>query len=111
MKQAEAPRTNEDETVSGEIAVYEDPAGRDEPMGEQEHGSAAHAGHHETREGMLGRIFGHASAAASDAKKTISENFTTRDYEAHTALLNYKTASAEESETLTEKVRRVCGRR
>lgn len=127
MKQAEALKNDADEIVPGTTTVYEDPPGRaagsiDAPWGEDPHpdanhnGDAAWAAHQETRSGVLGRLFTNTAGAADNAKKTISENFDhggQGEYEAHTALLNYKSAAvhAPPGETLTDQVRRVCGRR
>jgi|SRR6266404_4034310 len=123
-----AMHTNEDESVKGKTNVYPDPSGRgagtlDAMWGEPPHPDPNHHGegawqtHKDTRDGVISRVLEGVDAASSTDKKTISEHFEhgkPGNYTTHSALLQHKTAAsrhAPNSETLTDQVRRVTGRR
>lgn len=114
--------TNEDETNKGVLEVYKTPAGRspgtvdakwgDTPLSDpQIHGSGVLREANEGRKELLGRVFDSMPAASANAKASVGDLFSTKDYASRSTLLGHsKTASSPESLTLSERVRKVAGR-
>lgn len=112
---------NEGHMITGETSIYEDPEDRnpagttESPWGEKgpeeafHHTEAAHKESLNVRHGVIDRNFRFKPQADAAAKKTISDNFSTRDYESHSIHLQKKTASVP-AQTLMERVRRLSGR-
>lgn len=124
LKEGEATENNEGSSTKGETVLYPDPLGReagnaDAPWGEKGHPDPSHnstgvwEGHKKTRSGVLSNTFSGFGAAQAAARATISQNFNTKDYGTHSAVLEKKAAMkmAEPRQlTLLERVKRVTGR-
>lgn len=95
--------TNEGDKTVGTQQLYDDPAGResgniDAPWGEKgpqqagrqepfQNSEGAWKEHQTTRHGVLGRAFSGLGAASKADRGIIAQNFNTKGYETHSALL------------------------
>jgi hypothetical protein len=133
---ATSVETNEEASTVGMTQLYDDPKGResgnaDAPWGEKgqqqagrqepfHNSEGAWEGHKQTRHGVLGKAFSGLATAAKADQGIIAQNFKTRGYETHSALLEPASKSEQDNKqvkvshprgrTLLEQVRGLTGR-
>lgn len=114
-KISEALKDNEDASVSGENNVYPDPPGdRPESDSTPQYSTGVVHESHEDRSKLLDRIFSDVAGYAAKDRSLIASSFvhgTASASEAHSPLLNRKTASYQPAPTLAEQVVALFGRR
>jgi hypothetical protein len=119
LKSAEVLETNNDQSTVGVNNVYpkgdEREPGQlgakwgDKPADQTAFSDAAKREAANDRPKMIERLFDSLKTTASADKALVAENFDHTDYESHNLTLQ-KSAELHGGETLTELVRRTCGR-
>jgi hypothetical protein len=115
LKSAETIENNEGQTVPGTNPIQPQPADRggamwgDKPTKDQVMGHAAVVESANDRPKMVGRLFDALKTTAQADKQLVREHFGNIDYESKNLTLQ-KSAELHGGETLTELVRRTCGR-